>query len=163
MRTVAFGFVVGLACVTVWPATAAAQSAITGVVKDAIGRGTARRDRRSGKRRLIEKSAASSPTARASTASSTCGPASTVVTFTLDGLQHRSSATASICRPNSRHDQRRAAARRARRNHHGHRRIAGRRRHDRRATPRCSTAKRSTRSRPAAASRAWRSSSSASA
>jgi len=37
MRTVAFGFVVGLACATVWPATADAQSAITGVVRDTSG------------------------------------------------------------------------------------------------------------------------------
>src|SRR4030095_16312669 len=38
MRTVAFGFVVGLACVVVlWPAEVAAQSAITGVVKDVSG------------------------------------------------------------------------------------------------------------------------------
>src|SRR5678815_106659 len=37
MRTVAFGFVVGLACAAVWPATADAQSAITGVVRDTSG------------------------------------------------------------------------------------------------------------------------------
>ena len=37
MRTVAFGFVVGLACAMVWPATADAQSAITGVVRDTSG------------------------------------------------------------------------------------------------------------------------------
>ena len=38
MRTVAFGIVVGLACcVVLWPAEAAAQSEITGVVRDASG------------------------------------------------------------------------------------------------------------------------------
>ena len=37
MRTVTFGFVVGLACVTFWPAAAAAQSSITGVVRDSSG------------------------------------------------------------------------------------------------------------------------------
>ena len=51
MRTVAFGFVVGLACVTVWPATAAAQSAITGVVRDATGAVLVGRHRGGGKRR----------------------------------------------------------------------------------------------------------------
>ena len=77
MRTVAFGFVVGLACVTVWPATAAAQSAITGVVKDTSGAVLPGVTVEAASDVLIENGRASSPTARASTASSICGPAPT--------------------------------------------------------------------------------------
>ena len=86
MRTSAFGFMLVLACLVLWPADALAQSEIAGVVKDASGGGAARRHRRSVQPGADRKeSAPPSPTATATTRIISLRPGIYTVTFTLPG------------------------------------------------------------------------------
>ena len=105
MRTVTFGFVLGLACVVVlWPVESSAQSEIAGVVKDASGSVLPGVTVEAASPALIEKVAPPSPTETATTGSSACGPASTrsrsrlpgFSTVSREGIELTSDFTATV-------------------------------------------------------------------